>query len=156
MMRTTMMLETLPLRQRVASWYSLEINKYNAARGARLFIGWCLVLIAASSALAFEPPQTSQSNTIALAELPDQGQQTYQLIFSGGPFEHEKDGAIFGNYERQLPRQSRGYYREYTVDTPGARDRGARRIVCGGFVRTSPKACYYTSNHYSSFRKIVK
>ncbi|MDR0458187.1 MAG: hypothetical protein LBH10_04050 [Burkholderiaceae bacterium] len=109
-------------------------------------------------AAAFEPPQsaTQATATIALADLPRQGQRTYRLILQGGPFPHEKDGVVFGNYERQLPLARRGYYHEYTVKTPGARNRGARRIVCGGYQRTAPDACYYTSNHYSSFEKIVE
>jgi ribonuclease T1 len=92
--------------------------------------------------------------TIALAELPVQGQRTYGAILSGGPFRHEKDGAVFGNRERLLPQERRGHYREYTVDTPGARNRGARRIVCGG-ERTTPSMCWYTADHYASFRRIV-
>ena len=66
-----------------------------------------------------------------------------------------KDGTVFGNRERILPAQKRGYYREYTVKTPGARNRGARRIVCGGQQPRMPDACYYTSDHYASFRVIV-
>jgi len=93
---------------------------------------------------------------LALSELPAEGQQTYRLIHQGGPFPYEKDGTVFGNRERQLPRQARGYYREYTVKTPGARDRGARRIVCGGEVPKQPDACYYTADHYASFRVIVQ
>lgn len=93
--------------------------------------------------------------TVAAADLPAQGQRTYRLILQGGPFPYEKDGSVFGNRERLLPRERRGYYREYTVETPGSRDRGARRIVCGGRKVTQPDACYYTSDHYSSFRKIV-
>lgn len=92
--------------------------------------------------------------TIALAELPAQGQRTYGAILSGGPFRHEKDGSVFGNRERLLPQERRGHYREYTVDTPGARNRGARRIVCGG-ERTTPSMCWYTADHYASFRRIV-
>jgi ribonuclease T1 len=92
--------------------------------------------------------------TVAVAELPRQGQVTYRLIREGGPFPYEKDGTVFGNRERLLPSHPRGYYREYTVKTPGSRDRGARRIVCGGQPRT-PDACYYTSDHYASFRRIV-
>ena len=88
------------------------------------------------------------------AELPRQGAQTYALIHQGGPFAHEKDGVVFGNRERLLPAQKRGYYREYTVATSGSRDRGARRIVCGGPAKT-PDTCYYTADHYASFRKIV-
>jgi ribonuclease T1 len=93
--------------------------------------------------------------TVRVAELPRQGQETYELIRQGGPFPHDKDGTVFGNRERLLPTEKRGYYREYTVKTPGSRDRGARRIVCGGPTRT-PHACYYTADHYASFRKIVE
>lgn len=92
--------------------------------------------------------------SIALNELPAQGQRTYSAILNGGPFRHEKDGTVFGNRERQLPREQRGHYREYTVDTPGSRDRGARRIVCGG-EPTTPAACWYTADHYASFRRIA-
>ncbi|TFZ01946.1 ribonuclease domain-containing protein [Ramlibacter humi] len=93
--------------------------------------------------------------TVSVAELPQQGRETYELIRLGGPFPYEKDGAVFGNRERQLPAARRGYWREYTVRTPGSRDRGARRIVCGGPLRR-PDACYYTADHYASFRKIVE
>jgi len=92
--------------------------------------------------------------TIALAELPEQGQSTYAAIWSGGPFRHEKDGMVFGNRERLLPQERRGHYREYTVDTPGSRDRGARRIVCAG-ERAAPSVCWYSADHYASFRRIV-
>jgi ribonuclease T1 len=91
---------------------------------------------------------------ITQGELPPQGRDTYEKILQGGPFSYEKDGVVFGNRERILPSQKRGYYREYTVKTPGSRDRGARRIVCGG-KPTTPDACYYTADHYSSFRKIA-
>lgn len=101
------------------------------------------------------PAAADSATTVSLAELPRQGAETYLLIRQGGPFPHEKDGVIFGNRERLLPPEKRGYYREYTVATPGSRDRGARRIVCGGLPRT-PDACYYTADHYASFRKIVQ
>ncbi len=110
--------------------------------------------VAAAGVLAKTPAFAETSVTISVAELPRQGAQTYQLILQGGPFVREKDGVVFGNRERLLPAQKRGYYREYTVATPGARDRGARRIVCGGQPRT-PDACYYSADHYASFRKIV-
>ncbi len=93
---------------------------------------------------------------VAVTDLPPEARQTEQRIRSGGPFAFAKDGTVFGNRERQLPRQSRGYYREYTVKTPGSRDRGARRIVCGGREATAPEACYYTADHYASFKRIVK
>jgi len=98
---------------------------------------------------------TGVAATVQVAELPRQGRETYELIRQGGPFPYSKDGTVFGNRERLLPIEKRGYYREYTVKTPGSRDRGARRIVCGGPPRT-PHACYYTADHYASFRQIVE
>ncbi len=92
--------------------------------------------------------------SISVTQLPPQGRETYALIRQGGPFPFEKDGTVFGNRERLLPQHKRGYYREYTVRTPGARHRGARRIVCGGNRPQTPDACYYTSDHYASFREI--
>ncbi|GAB3648758.1 hypothetical protein GCM10028813_14180 [Ramlibacter alkalitolerans] len=97
----------------------------------------------------------AQAATVHVTQLPRQGRETYELIRQGGPFPYDKDGAVFGNRERQLPAERRGYYREYTVGTPGSRDRGARRIVCGGPPR-APHACYYTADHYASFRRIVE
>ena len=98
---------------------------------------------------------TNEVATISVAQLPLQGRETYALIYQGGPFPYDKDGTVFGNRERLLPAHKRGYYREYTVSTPGVRHRGARRIVCGGKPRT-PDACYYTSDHYASYREIIK
>jgi ribonuclease T1 len=96
-----------------------------------------------------------ETASVALAQLPREAQSTHRLILSGGPFPYDKDGTTFGNRERLLPPASRGFYREYTVRTPGARNRGARRIVCGGKPPTSPDACYYTADHYASFQRIV-
>lgn len=93
--------------------------------------------------------------TLTVSELPPQGQTTFRLIHEGGPFPYEKDGAVFGNRERILPPARRGYYREYTVKPPYARNRGARRIVCGG-PATTPAKCFYTGDHYASFREIVQ
>lgn len=93
---------------------------------------------------------------VALAELPREAQQTEQLIRAGGPFPFVKDGVTFGNRERLLPRRARGFYREYTVPTPGARNRGARRIVCGGTQARQPEVCYYSGDHYASFRRIAQ
>lgn len=94
--------------------------------------------------------------TVELSTLPPQARQTHQRILAGGPFPYRKDGSVFGNRERLLPLQARGWYREYTVKTPGSPDRGARRIVCGGPRPTAPDACYYTADHYASFRRIVQ
>ena len=102
---------------------------------------------------ARDMPWKTAEPTVAVADLPRQGQQTYQLILQGGPFPFGKDGSVFGNRERLLPRERRGYYREYTVETPGARDRGARRIVAGSPPETSGEY-YYTDDHYRSFRRI--
>lgn len=94
--------------------------------------------------------------TMQREELPQQGKDVLTKIESGTPFRHEKDGSVFGNRERVLPRQTRGYYREYTVRTPGVKHRGARRIVCGGEIPRAPDACYYTEDHYASFKRIAK
>jgi ribonuclease T1 len=110
----------------------------------------CTVLVQSKTAT-----EVATSPTMLVADLPREGQATYQLIRQGGPFPYEKDGVVFGNRERLLPRQERGYYREYTVKTPGSRDRGARRIVCGGQEPRQPRNCYYTQDHYASFREIV-
>ena len=94
--------------------------------------------------------------SVAVSGLPVQGREVMEQIRQGGPFRYEKDGTVFGNRERLLPGQKRGYYREYTVPTPGLSHRGARRIVCGGQKPRIPDACYYTEDHYSSFRLIVQ
>ena len=99
--------------------------------------------------------EAQTSSTLSVTDLPREGQETYQLIRKGGPFPYEKDGTVFGNRERLLPREARGFYREYTVRTPGVKHRGARRIVCGGQVPRNPQTCYYTQDHYASFRMIV-
>ncbi|HRP94613.1 MAG TPA: ribonuclease domain-containing protein [Rhodocyclaceae bacterium] len=85
------------------------------------------------------------------ADLPPEAIETLELILRGGPFPYRKDGSTFHNRERLLPDKPRGYYREYTVPTPGARDRGARRFVTGG---KPPEVFYYTEDHYRSFRRI--
>jgi ribonuclease T1 len=107
-----------------------------------------------SAALAKPPAPTTAS--VELSSLPPEAQQTYRLIHHGGPFPYAKDGTVFGNRERLLPAKRRGHYREYTVRTPGARNRGARRIVCGGEQPAQPEACYYTADHYASFSRIAQ
>ncbi|MGW7366336.1 ribonuclease domain-containing protein [Streptomyces sp. NPDC054841] len=87
---------------------------------------------------------------VRVAELPPEARETLRLIERGGPFPYEKDGATFGNFERILPEQKRGYYREYTVRTPGESDRGARRIVTG-----QEGEIYYTDDHYKTFREVL-
>ncbi|WP_068808186.1 ribonuclease domain-containing protein [Thauera phenolivorans] len=94
-------------------------------------------------------PVTEQRT--APPDLPREAVETIALIRQGGPFPYRKDGTVFQNRERLLPQKPRGFYREYTVKTPGARDRGARRVVTGG---DPPEVYYYTSDHYRSFRQI--
>lgn len=96
----------------------------------------------------------AQAEEITRNALPPEGHQVMELIEAGGPFPYQRDGVVFGNFEKRLPLERRGYYREYTVPTPGVRHRGARRIVCGGWETRRPDACYYTADHYRSFRKI--
>ena len=86
---------------------------------------------------------------IALADLPAEARHTLVLVKAGGPFPYPQDGRTFGNREKLLPRRDRGYYREYTVATPGSRDRGARRLVAG-----KAGEFYYTADHYRSFQRI--
>ncbi len=110
----------------------------------RLLLLLCLAL-GTSLGLARE----SAPAWVAVAELPREARQTLKLIQQGGPFPYRRDGIVFGNYERRLPLRARGYYREYTVPTPGSRSRGARRIVTGREGES-----YYSDDHYVSFRRI--
>ena len=112
------------------------------------------VLIGSGLAQARGAVAANLAATITVTELPRPGAAIYRLIHQGGPFEYEKDGMVFGNRERLLPVEKRGHYREYTVATPNLRDRGGRRIVCGGQAK-APDNCYYTGDHYASFRRIV-
>lgn len=91
----------------------------------------------------------SESSWVEQADLPPEARVTLRLIENRGPFPYPRDGIIFGNYERRLPSQSRGYYHEYTVPTPGAHTRGARRIISGEAGER-----YYTADHYRSFQRI--
>lgn len=128
----------------------------------RRFHGWSVsVLLLASMAcgfsgfaipaLAYQGSVTAKASVseITRAGLPTEAQRTLELIKQGGPFPYSRDGIPFGNRERILPRRERGYYHEYTVPTPGAKNRGARRIIAG-----APGEFYYTDDHYRSFRRI--
>lgn len=95
--------------------------------------------------------QRRNRDEVAVQELPREARETLKLIKQGGPFPYKRDGVVFGNFERRLPAKQRGYYREYTVATPGLRHRGARRIVAG-----SGGEFYYTHDHYESFRRIIE
>jgi len=110
---------------------------------------------AASRASTSTPPRPSSGDGLAwvrLADLPLQARQTVALIDAGGPFPYAKDGATFNNFEGVLPSRPRGYYREYTVTTPGERDRGARRVVTGDRDRE----LFYTADHYATFARVQR
>ena len=121
-------------------------------------LGSAVLLIAAlgSGASVEAKESVTVQDTVALAALPREAQTTHSLILSGGPFPYDKDGSVFRNRERLLPIKARGYYREYTVKTPRASNRGARRLVCGGIPPTQPEACYFTDDHYASFKRVVQ
>ena len=108
-----------------------------------------LSLLSLAWLLCFTGLASAYDSTIAVADLPAEARTTLQLIADGGPFPYQRDGVVFGNYEKHLPLKQRGYYREYTVPTPGLKHRGPRRIVAG-----STGERYYTADHYNSFRRI--
>jgi ribonuclease T1 len=152
----------------LSNWAKTHISgaKTSLKRSVRLSLLLSVAVVAfvagvtstaqARSFLANDTLATVSQKTVSVSELPKQGQQVYALIGQGGPFAYDKDGVVFGNREQQLPKHKRGYYREYTVKTSGVRNRGAKRIVCGGLQVQSPDVCYFTEDHYSSFRKIVR
>ena len=110
----------------------------------RLFAG-LLAFVVACGALALAPGE------IESKQLPREALETIELIRKGGPFPYDRDGVVFGNREKLLPARERGWYREYTVRTPGERTRGARRIVAG-----RDGTLYYTDDHYQSFKRILE
>jgi guanyl-specific ribonuclease Sa len=112
------------------------------------------IAVAVLQWIASRPPQVeprADGSSRYSGFLPPEAVATLEQIERGGPFPYDRDGSVFQNRERRLPEQPRGYYREYTVATPGARDRGARRIVTGG---QPPEVYYYTDDHYRSFRRV--
>ena len=124
---------------------------------------WCGLLVGlgvfgvTAVALARETaPRITDFPLILAADLPKEGRDTLALIRRGGPYPYAKDGSVFSNRERILPKQPRGFYHEFTVKTPRSRDRGARRIICGGAVAKQQvlEACDYTDDHDASFKKI--
>jgi ribonuclease T1 len=114
---------------------------------------WIFLLFAVFFSVSTFAKGNSGLEVIAIQNLPHEAQVTLVRIKEGGPFPYTKDGVVFRNYEGVLPKQKRGYYHEFTVKTPGARDRGARRIVTGGDPATSGEY-YYTDDHYATFKRI--
>jgi ribonuclease T1 len=136
-----------------------SFGKLASTLAAVVAAGWLSLPLDAKESAGLAPycaALQGQGCDVDLSKLPSEAQRVESLIRLGGPFKYDKDGVAFGNREGLLPKARRGFYREYTVPTPGARNRGARRIVCGGGVKTAPEACYYTEDHYASFRRIVK
>jgi ribonuclease T1 len=121
-------------------------------RSFAVFVLAASTLIGAAAAEALPAPATTLP-PIAAADLPKDARLTLERIRDNGPFPYQRDGVTFGNREGMLPTKPRGYYHEYTVRTPGSRDRGARRIVCGG-KKGTVEDCYYSDDHYQSFKSI--
>jgi len=97
--------------------------------------------------------RNDSAGVVRAEQLPAEARETLRLIDAGGPFPYRRDGIVFQNRERRLPAQPKGYYREYTVPTPGSKNRGARRIVAGD---KPPAVFYYTADHYKSFHRIQR
>jgi ribonuclease T1 len=113
-----------------------------------------IVAIVACLTSPLATPKTSSAPAeIRIDALPAEAREVLDRIRTGSPLPYERDGVVFGNRERLLPERARGYYHEYTVKTPGVRSRGARRIVCGGAI-ASTSECYYSDDHYRSFKRI--
>jgi ribonuclease T1 len=117
----------------------------------RQLLRFLLVFVLATGGAWAFAQQPFSAGQVAQADLPPEARHTLNLIKQGGPFPYDRDGVIFGNFEKRLPREKRGFYHEYTVKTPGERSRGARRIIAGD---TPPRVYYYTDDHYQSFRRI--
>ena len=135
-----------------------NLTRTTCLKVAALALG---ALIFTSPVSAKPPPPASAgacalSQTISVSALPPQGRDMLALIDAGGPFKNKRDGISFSNRERVLPKANRGYYREYTVRTPGVKNRGARRIVCGGLDQQHADMCYYSDDHYQSFSCIAR
>lgn len=129
---------------------------YGRLQPWRRLLRWGASLVV-SGLMSVTPLQAREAvgAAVALTQLPVEAQSVYRQVVAGGPHAYPKDGIVFANRERRLPVEARGVYREYTVATPGLSHRGARRIVCGGHAIAAPQACYYTADHYNSFRRIV-
>ncbi|MFB7599483.1 ribonuclease domain-containing protein [Streptomyces sp. NPDC056160] len=104
-----------------------------------------------ATADAATPSWARGTATVRESRLPAEARHTLALVDRGGPFPYSQDGVVFGNFEKRLPKHVRGYYHEYTVKTPGSRDRGARRLVTG-----QGGEIYYTDDHYDSFRAVLR
>ena len=143
------------IRERAGKWLRHGALAAFVAAAGWTGAGLTGVPVATSVALAREAPPAGAVATIERAQLPREAMATLNSIAAGGPYPYAKDGVVFGNFERLLPPHRRGYYHEYTVPTPRVRSRGARRIVCGGPLRRVDN-CFYSDDHYTSFKRIVE
>lgn len=111
----------------------------------------CIFTLSPIAAVAYSQSgyNSVAPDEVTLSSLPREAKDTLRLIKQGGPYPFPRDGVVFGNFEKRLPKKPRGYYHEYTVKTPGVRSRGARRIVCG-----QVSTCYYSADHYKTFQLI--
>ena len=116
-----------------------------------VILGFALAIAVGVEPSCARDSSESKAAQVRLKDLPKEAQNTLRLVKTDGPFPYKRDGATFGNFEGRLPKKARGYYKEYTVPTPGTRDRGARRIVAG-----RNGEYYYTDDHYQTFRRIVE
>ena len=136
------------------------INNQKTARIVAIVVIAMLVITLAASLFGCSASTKTKSSSdvdavsglkiVAVADMPKEAQDTLKLIDQGGPYPYSRDGVVFGNLEKILPKHDRGYYHEYTVKTPGSPDRGARRLIGGGAL-TTPASVYYTGDHYASF-----
>lgn len=124
------------------------LGRFARRWAAAILAAFALAVLLAGAAGALETPAIA---VVAIAELPPEARAVVRSIRKGGPFRYERDGVVFGNFEQLLPRRDRGYYREYTVRTPGVKHRGARRIVAG-----RGGELYYSEDHYRSFKRVVE
>lgn len=131
------------------SWISIAGVKRTLFLLPLALAGLLALAPAAAGAYSHHAKNDAAIGEVAISALPLEANETLRLIRQGGTFPYPRDGVVFGNYEKRLPKKQRGYYHEYTVKTPGARNRGARRIVCG-----QPAECYYSDDHYQSFKLI--
>lgn len=128
------------------SWIKkFRVSRVLSQLAIALVVGFA---IGTTSAVAYSQSDY-EVQEIAVSALPLEAQSTLRQIKQGGSFDFARDGVVFGNYEKRLPKRQRGYYHEYTVKTPGVRSRGARRIICGQAAE-----CYYTADHYETFKRI--
>ena len=125
-------------------------NRRGSVRAALAFL-LGVFLVSATGQISARSPAIETPDLVRAADLPREARETLSLIKQGGPFPYSRDGAVFANREGRLPPAARGTYREYTVKTPGSRDRGARRIISAGGSQF-----WYTADHYRSFRRIVE